>query len=73
MRKHAKINQDNNKVLIVGAGIAGLVSAFELAASGFDVTVVERASTPGGKIRQIPIGDALIDAGPTVLTMRWVF
>lgn len=73
MRKQSKIHPSEIRVLVVGAGIAGLVSAFELASSGFDVTVVERGSKAGGKIRQIPIGDELIDAGPTVLTMRWVF
>ncbi len=63
----------DHRVVIVGAGVAGLVSAFALAARGLDVTVVERASSPGGKIRQVTIGDAKIDSGPTVFTMRWVF
>jgi len=61
------------KVVVVGAGIAGLVAAVELAAAGTEVVVVERAAAPGGKMRQIAIGDARIDAGPTVFTMRWVF
>ncbi len=62
-----------DRVVIVGAGIAGLVSAFALAARGLDVTVLERASAPGGKMRQLPIGASRIDSGPTVFTMRWVF
>jgi 1-hydroxycarotenoid 3,4-desaturase len=62
-----------DRVVIVGAGIAGLVSAFALAARGLDVTVLERGSAPGGKMRQIAIGDSQIDSGPTVFTMRWVF
>lgn len=53
--------------------MGGLVSAIELAARGLDVTVLERASAPGGKMREIELGRARIDAGPTVLTMRWVF
>jgi 1-hydroxycarotenoid 3,4-desaturase len=61
------------KAVIVGAGIAGLVAAVELASAGVAVTVVERAAGPGGKMRQIAIGDARIDAGPTVFTMRFVF
>ena len=61
------------KVVVIGAGIGGLVSALELTAAGCEVTVLERAATPGGKLRQIAIGDARIDAGPTVFTMRWVF
>lgn len=59
--------------MIVGAGVAGLVSAFALAARGLDVTVLERGAAPGGKMRQIKIGDRGIDSGPTVFTMRWVF
>lgn len=62
-----------DRVVVVGAGVAGLVSAFALAASGIDVTVVERAAAPGGKMRQIVVGSSHIDSGPTVFTMRWVF
>jgi 1-hydroxycarotenoid 3,4-desaturase len=61
------------RVAVIGAGMAGLVSALELSARGLDVTVLERAGTPGGKMREVAVGDARIDSGPTVLTMRWVF
>ncbi len=61
------------KAVVVGAGIAGLVAAVELASAGVEVVVVDRAPAPGGKLRQIAIGDARIDAGPTVFTMRFVF
>lgn len=53
--------------------MGGLVSAILLRGQGFDVTVVEKSSDPGGKMREVAIGDARLDAGPTVLTMRWVF
>ena len=62
-----------DRVVIIGAGVAALVSAFALAARGLDVTVLERRELPGGKMRQIAIGPARIDSGPTVFTMRWVF
>jgi 1-hydroxycarotenoid 3,4-desaturase len=62
-----------DRVVIVGAGVAGLVSAFALAARGLEVTVLERRGAPGGKIRQIAIDGSAIDSGPTVFTMRWVF
>jgi 1-hydroxycarotenoid 3,4-desaturase len=61
------------RVAIIGAGIGGLAAALTLAARGADVVVLERAAAPGGKMRQIAIGDALVDGGPTVFTMRWVF
>jgi 1-hydroxycarotenoid 3,4-desaturase len=62
-----------DRVVIVGAGVAGLVSAFALAARGLEVTVLERDALPGGKMREIGVGASQIDSGPTVFTMRWVF
>ncbi len=61
------------RVVVVGAGVGGLVSALELAAQGVEVTVVEQADAPGGKMRQVSSGGRPMDAGPTVFTMRWVF
>ena len=63
----------DHRVVVVGAGIGGLVSALELARLGMRVTVVEAGSTPGGKMRQLVVDGAAIDSGPTVFTMRWVF
>src|SRR3954451_24761365 len=59
--------------VVIGAGVGGLAAALDLAARGREVLVLERAAAPGGKMRQIAIGDARIDGGPTVFTMRWVF
>ena len=61
------------RIVVIGAGMGGLVSALELAAHGHEVMVIEQAQRPGGKLREVPIGDVGIDAGPTVFTMRWVF
>jgi NAD(P)-binding Rossmann-like domain len=36
------------KVIILGAGIAGLVSAYEMRRAGFDCTVLEARERPGG-------------------------
>lgn len=63
----------DRRVIVIGAGIGGLVAAARLAHGGCDVTLLERAAGPGGKMRVEPVGDAGVDAGPTVLTMRWVF
>ena len=60
-------------VIVVGAGVGGLVSALLLAHSGVRVTLVEAAATPGGKMRRVMVGGAPVDSGPTVFTMRWVF
>jgi len=43
------------KVAILGGGVAGLSAAHELAERGFDVTVYESKTIPGGKARSIPV------------------
>ncbi len=61
------------RVIVIGAGVGGLVAALLLASRGLAVTVVERADAPGGKMREVEAGGLRLDAGPTVFTMRWVF
>ena len=61
------------RVVVVGAGVGGLVSALLLACRGLDVTLVERAAEPGGKMRAIVVDGHPVDSGPTVFTMRWIF
>jgi 1-hydroxycarotenoid 3,4-desaturase len=63
----------SDRVIVIGAGVAGLVAALELSARGAQVTVLEKEATPGGKLREITVGNARIDAGPTVFTLRRVF
>ena len=64
---------DADDVVVVGAGIGGLCAALLLAAGGRAVTVVERAAEPGGKVAEAVVGNARIDCGPTVFTMRRIF
>ena len=63
----------NKKVIIIGAGIAGLAAAMKLSTSGINVEVYEQHEKPGGKIRYFDSKVGPIDAGPTVLTMYYVF
>lgn len=60
-------------VVVVGAGIGGLVAATDLAARGRPVLVLERAARPGGRIREVVVAGRPIAAGPALLTMRPVF
>ena len=62
-----------DRVIVIGAGAGGLTAAIDLARRGADVTVLDRAAGPGGKMRQVQVNGAGIDAGPTVFTMRWIF
>ena len=49
------------KELILGAGMAGLVAAYELSKSGHDVTVLEARTRPGGRVHTLrePFSDGL--------------
>ena len=52
-------------VVVIGAGVGGLVSAALLAAQGRTVTVVEAQPGPGGKLRTIAVDGDAIDATTT--------
>ncbi len=60
-------------IIVIGAGMGGLASAIRLAASGARVSVLEARREAGGKMRTLPSAAGPVDAGPTVLTMPWVF
>ncbi len=44
-------SKDRKKVIIVGAGLAGLSTAYELTKTGHDVVLLEARMQPGGRVR----------------------
>lgn len=50
-------------VVILGAGIAGLVSAYELLRAGYQVTVLEARDRIGGRVWTIRGGDRIVQSG----------
>jgi monoamine oxidase len=50
-------------VVILGAGIAGLVSAYELQRAGYKVTVLEARDRIGGRVWSIRGGDRIVQNG----------
>ncbi|MFI5510743.1 phytoene desaturase family protein [Mycobacterium sp. NPDC051804] len=63
------IRGNAHHVVVVGAGLAGLSAALHLAGRGREVTVIERAPHPGGRVGRLDIDGYRLDTGPTVLTM----
>ena len=55
----------SKKVLIIGAGFAGLSAASFLAQKGWQVTVVEKNSLPGGRARKFESNGFVFDMGPS--------
>ena len=58
------------RVVIVGAGMSGLVAARELHAAGAEVSVVDKGRSPGGRLATRRIGDATVDHGAQFFTVR---
>jgi renalase len=58
------------RVVIVGAGIAGLVAARELQAAGVRVEVVDKGRSPGGRLATRRIDAATLDHGAQFFTVR---
>ncbi len=56
------------KVIVIGAGIAGLASAIRLAVQGFEVNVYEKNDYPGGKLTHFVLNGYQFDAGPSLFT-----
>ncbi|MFY0607342.1 MAG: phytoene desaturase [Cyclobacteriaceae bacterium] len=61
------------KVGIIGSGFAGLSAACHLAKAGYDVSVFEKNSTPGGRARQLQMSGFTFDMGPSWYWMPDVF
>jgi monoamine oxidase len=59
------------KVLILGAGIAGMVAAYELARAGYDCTLLEARSRAGGRNWSLRQGSIVEEIGFAPQTVNW--
>jgi protoporphyrinogen oxidase len=57
------IKADTKKVIILGAGITGLVTAWELAKAGITVVIIEKEDIPGGLAKTVKKDGGLYDQG----------
>ena len=62
-----------NKVIVIGSGFSGISAATTLAHNGFEVTVLEKNDTPGGRARSFSSGGFTFDMGPSWYWMPDVF
>ena len=63
----------NRKVTVIGGGIAGLSCASFLAKDGFDVTLLEKNKSLGGRARHFKEKGFLFDMGPSWYWMPDIF
>ena len=61
------------RVLVIGAGFAGLAAATSLADKGYDVTLLEKNDTAGGRARVFQAGGFTFDMGPSWYWMPDIF
>jgi len=54
-----------SSVLVLGAGLAGMVAAYELAKAGYKVQVLEYQDRPGGRNYSVRGGDKIVEVGST--------
>lgn len=81
-RAWAQGAQARRRILVLGAGMAGLTAALALLRRGHEVTVIEAQDRIGGRLLSLPIGDGMFsEAGgghfrpnmPYVLSYLWHF
>ncbi|WP_235732629.1 flavin monoamine oxidase family protein [Mycolicibacterium septicum] len=62
---------EDMRVVVVGAGLAGLTAALDLAAAGADVTVLEARDRVGGRMHGIALSEGVVaDGGAAYLGVR---
>jgi phytoene desaturase len=61
------------KIIVIGSGFAGLSSACFLAKAGYNVTVIEKNTEPGGRARSFSEDGFTFDMGPSWYWMPDVF
>jgi monoamine oxidase len=61
---------EGRRIIIIGAGIAGMVLAFELGRAGYDCLVLEARDRPGGRNWSLRDGDTVEEA-ESIQSVHW--
>ena len=67
------MSSTSKKVIVIGAGFAGLSTASFLAKMGWEVTVIEKHDLPGGRARKFKAEGFTFDMGPSWYWMPDIF
>jgi len=59
------------KVIIIGSGLGGLSTALRLVKLGYKVTILEKYSTPGGRLNLVEQDGFRFDMGPSFMSMTY--
>ncbi len=60
----------NKAVMVIGGGVAGITAALQLSEAGFNVNLVERNTSIGGKMSQLSKTFPTLDCSPCILSPR---
>lgn len=63
----------NKKVILVGAGLGSLASALRLSYAGYQVEILEKQSTAGGRLNILKKDGFTFDVGPSFFSMSYEF
>src|SRR6266581_5173871 len=67
-RRRARVSKE--KIVVLGAGPAGMSAAWRLSELGYPVTVLEKDSAVGGMGKTIAVGKYAVDYGPHTFHIR---
>lgn len=68
-----KKQQVATKAIIIGSGFSGITAAATLAQKGYDVTILEKNTVPGGRARKFEVEGFTFDMGPSWYWMPEIF
>jgi phytoene desaturase len=65
--------QSSKHILVIGAGVAGLVAAIRLLKQGFRVSIYEKNHQVGGRLHRLDTQGFKFDMGPTIVMMPEIY
>ena len=59
----------SKQLVVIGAGLGGLSAAIYGRLAGYDVLVIEKSNSAGGKAAGITVGEYVLDPGPSIIIL----